>query len=980
VLQLFLQEGREYFEKMSGSLKEGALESTVNEMLKIAKEDDDIRKLLGEIEARSLQLKRAQEKMRKSRTAVTLENGLTTLQQRLDSLITDDLKKKGDEIQEKIQKKNAAIVEKAFEIFTATQSRLEAKAEKEKLESSIEDKAVELIQHFEKGKVESGLWAAMLLPDGLKQLESGLEILFNNQRAVETEKGFHSVGHMCTAQLLIRLKKGILLQEFGSALKTSSQEGFDLMNSVKLQGATLNRIQKLLVDLAAGKSSLEDTIQNAIDSLDDEDIVAEAKQMIEDWELALVNFEKWQKDPRIQAVIKRILDSRIEDEILQSIEDINTDELINEAEDAINDISAREQLINKWKDQALEFLLQYLPDMPIEDVSGVYKKVGYKIGDLDMSNFKLVKEDVFVKLGDFVSRKGEDLLSITAKNITAEFKQLSWQYNQKVFPFLTGEGIARAFVKNASITLGFTIKRYKDKEGNERLLILLASKQIEMEELELRIDGSKLSWVYNLLIYLFSNTVKTYICLTLQNEISDNANALLEKINTLAEGSWPMILKFAETDVDQLEEATEEEYMELTQRISDEEKAALAEGIHPDLVTDKYEDVKLTFEEKGALGLILDLEDSKKAVFISSVMEGTQADKVIGECKKSLAEMLCSQVLAINGVRVIGKSPRDVKELLQTQERPLSVLCRCFDSTKTIEQREREKSLEKAPSSSVAELPFHILDLGDLYPEDPIGRYMVIFLQTVGLKMKAHNTILGCAEVARICNLLEDDGRMQPGHILVSANGEPMLDYELSDIMRRLHNMGLPLELQFCQNPDFSIEFNSKPSSLKFGMMEGVMIVESYVPDLGLLAETGLLKKGDTVASLNGIPLPDRGYAADLKLLQSPESYPLKFVFERNDPDLGESWPISILIENPGRLGVVLDCGPDGRPFVDEIIGLEHTKIKPGLVLLQIEGRSIAGCTSQICEEIIERSEFPLSLSFRDMEMYTELREITGCR
>ena len=53
------------------------------------------------------------------------------------------------------------------------------------------------------------------------------------------------------------------------------------------------------------------------------------------------------------------------------------------------------------KDACLEFLLQYLPSMPIPPIDGEENGLEYSVSNLDLTRFKLKKEDVHLTLGDF---------------------------------------------------------------------------------------------------------------------------------------------------------------------------------------------------------------------------------------------------------------------------------------------------------------------------------------------------------------------------------------------------------------------------------------------------------------------------------------------------------------------------------------------------------------------------------------------------
>jgi hypothetical protein len=166
--------------------------------------------------------------------------------------------------------------------------------------------------------------------------------------------------------------------------------------------------------------------------------------------------------------------------------------------------------VDGLKDACLEFLLQYLPSMPIPPIDGEENGLEYSVSNLDLTRFKLKKEDVRVTLGDFsvlnhaadaaraaapassgagqaaavaaavaapagaplppppaVSGAGQaaaappssTLLTVRATNISAQFLKLHWSYKQKYFPYLEGGGSCDAQVAGCSIALSFDLRR-----------------------------------------------------------------------------------------------------------------------------------------------------------------------------------------------------------------------------------------------------------------------------------------------------------------------------------------------------------------------------------------------------------------------------------------------------------------------------------------------------------------------------------------
>ena len=60
-------------------------------------------------------------------------------------------------------------------------------------------------------------------------------------------------------------------------------------------------------------------------------------------------------------------------------------DLMRVGEAALTDTSAREQLVHRVTDAALEFLLSVLPNLPVPPIEGVRDGVAYNISELDLT-------------------------------------------------------------------------------------------------------------------------------------------------------------------------------------------------------------------------------------------------------------------------------------------------------------------------------------------------------------------------------------------------------------------------------------------------------------------------------------------------------------------------------------------------------------------------------------------------------------------
>ena len=59
--------------------------------------------------------------------------------------------------------------------------------------------------------------------------------------------------------------------------------------------------------------------------------------------------------------------------------------IFNRAELVLTDAKARERLVDSTKDQLVDFLLTFVPDMSIPDYEDIQNDVDYAIADLDIS-------------------------------------------------------------------------------------------------------------------------------------------------------------------------------------------------------------------------------------------------------------------------------------------------------------------------------------------------------------------------------------------------------------------------------------------------------------------------------------------------------------------------------------------------------------------------------------------------------------------
>ena len=96
--------------------------------------------------------------------------------------------------------------------------------------------------------------------------------------------------------------------------------------------------------------------------------------------------------------------------------------------------------------------------------------------------------------------------------------------------------------------LGFLLKKRKIEErgggggggggggkegGREEPVLVLSSAHVSIEKLDLKVEETRggLSWLYNLLVSLFSSTIKSYVVQSVLDALEDHMSELLGMLN-----------------------------------------------------------------------------------------------------------------------------------------------------------------------------------------------------------------------------------------------------------------------------------------------------------------------------------------------------------------------------------------------------------------------------------------------------------------
>ena len=226
------------------------------------------------------------------------------------------------------------------------------------------------------------------------------------------------------------------------------------------------------------------------------------------------------------------------------------------------------ELISSVCDTALDFLIKFIPAMPVPAIEGVKDGVIYSMSNLSLEGLKIRKESVTVEIAGISANKeakkllgfddndtdntsksrSQDVLVIEVDDILAVINEIEWGLEQTYFPRLHAGGNAFVGLKDASIRLVFELRRKLRKQTNDEWepVLCLNKRQCSVGDMDVKLGGSSLSWVLNLGASIFKSSINAYVVQAVLNTIESNSGYLLEKLNGALESYWGVIMRTAE--------------------------------------------------------------------------------------------------------------------------------------------------------------------------------------------------------------------------------------------------------------------------------------------------------------------------------------------------------------------------------------------------------------------------------------------------
>ncbi|KAF1781422.1 BPI/LBP/Plunc family [Phytophthora cactorum] len=237
------------------------------------------------------------------------------------------------------------------------------------------------------------------------------------------------------------------------------------------------------------------------------------------------------------------------DNVTKAIAEVKLDKLAEWGSTMSKNREKRQEFVDRMKDHCLDFFTSVLPTLKIDTISGVEDDIAYSISKLDLSNFRVKKERVKVRMGTVVD---EELFTVRATHLTALLKGFDWTFEQKYFPYLHGGG-------GGVISLGFKAeKKVVNQETEEfKPVLVLNSMAIEIrQELKLTVQGSWFSAVYNMLTSLFAELIREYLAKTMETKLLKHMIKLLGTLNKQMDEYWPLIFQLLDIRMEDLPTAS----------------------------------------------------------------------------------------------------------------------------------------------------------------------------------------------------------------------------------------------------------------------------------------------------------------------------------------------------------------------------------------------------------------------------------------
>ena len=519
--------------------------------------------------------------------------------------------------------------------------------------------------------------ALMKIEQTLVDLESHLDLSAEEMAKIASGEG----GTAALLQPLARRAGAEIERQLDSIQASVVEDGGVEDGAGDTTSAILSHVRRIV----SGDMSISGLVDEVTDLLNDETLAAAGEDLLTKGETILDAFEGRSGNKTIDDVVAAAEKAGItKSAVMQRMQSIDVDSVLDTASSAATDEDARRELLSTATDQALDFLLNILPSMPVPPFDGVKEGVVYHLSNLSLEGFKVAKEDIGVSIAGIRAGKGSELVSdideskskaaiarelltIDVENISATLDNAAWSFEQTYLPYLKGGGLADSKLWEGCIKLQFELKKqHKNDSSSEdggkwEPRLCLSERFVSIGEVELKLQGDgKLTWILNKLAEMFKTSLRDYCVSVISSAILKRSGWLLEKLNTHLSPYWPVILRTAQLDMEDLAEVTETDVIDATPDPND-------------LVYD------LVFREQVPLGINLLLNDESGFVRVVDLPRGSQSRKVAAEKGLDPDVFKSATIVSVNGTMAQKHSQSETMAALKDPGRPKTIQLRIAD-------------------------------------------------------------------------------------------------------------------------------------------------------------------------------------------------------------------------------------------------------------------------------------------------------------
>lgn len=281
---------------------------------------------------------------------------------------------------------------------------------------------------------------------------------------------------------------------------------------------------------------------------------------MEKGEALLRGLDRIQSSGLLRSALEHLEGEDLEGRLLRGIARFDARAFLADFHGALDSAQgARERLLSRLLDCCLEGLLDVVPAMRIPELTGEHRRIAYRVVDLDMSGVRFRKEDVHLTMPGLVGVSStsppaaqgckqaashddwnpSDLVRLEAQGVSAEFRHLRCALKPPLLPEVCVTTDAKAL--GITLRIGFAKDAAVSGRREAHPGLKVSRLQVAMESLDISLDKSNYSRLFNPLIGYFNDLLKGYVCGCLEECLAGPARELCTGLGSLLAEAEPLL-------------------------------------------------------------------------------------------------------------------------------------------------------------------------------------------------------------------------------------------------------------------------------------------------------------------------------------------------------------------------------------------------------------------------------------------------------